>query len=133
MPYDIALFSGEQPTLLTGRPVVGAEKLAQKVLALLLKSETEVPHSVQGCGFVELIQNRAVTEADLITSLAVASVQISRLLRAVEVETDTDHDRIDRLKITQLVISHDALLLELDVITKAGTASRLRLPLTFLT
>lgn len=131
--YDIATYTDRgEPSLLVGTKVTGPIKLAQKVQAILLKDPAEVPHAKDGSSFLSLLRNRKITESDIITAIAIASVQVKRRLNATALPSDPDDERLASLYLFQIETGVARLVIRLRLTTVAGTTVGLSLPLSFL-
>jgi hypothetical protein len=102
----------------SGHLVTGKQKLAQKVwleLTTELGSMTFAPE--RGSGFFSSLRaNRPRTPVELLARFALAAEDIKAILRADELETDPDDERLLAITATNAVIDRNRVELTLEIL-----------------
>lgn len=114
-----------------GTIATGAQKLAQRFLIEFLHDAGSMPFSKRrGSSFMPSFRAGALrTELDVAAAFALAVGEVQVQLHSVESRTDPDEERFVDAELTGVEITFNAVLLYINVISRAGTSRRVILPL----
>jgi len=124
---DMQLFSAGAG----GQICVGAQKLAQRWTLEFLTEIGSMPgRPTRGCNFLTLVrQGRTRTRLDAIQSFYAAAIRIRTTLQAEEYSGMPNDERLDDVTLVDISFLPGYLNLKVNVLSRAGTARPLILPI----
>lgn len=116
-----------------GQITTGIQKLAQKVLLILLTEKTSKPHDPTfGTGFVtEVRMGYFQTPLDVFASFSEALVDIQQRLQSEELDSDPDDEKFESAEIVNVSLGAGTASVLFELTSVAGTSVRFITPLDF--
>ena len=144
--FDLLALRGARPagdTLLdqtligadaAGEVCTGVQKLAQRwVLHFLTVRGSMRFLPLRGSTFMaEFWRGEMRTEADVVTSFAIAEAEIRRAMQNEETPADHPEEQLERATLLEIAISADGISLQIEVTSAAGTSRQVILPIPHL-